>query len=78
MGVVGRFGVMSVVRSGKRHARGVHRGLRDVLAGPRDNAAPPVIRRKAGSPATDRDARRRDVARFGGDVERREPVALSK
>lgn len=78
MGVVGRFLTMDVVRHGRRYARGVRSGLRDVVVGPRYRAAPPVVRRKVGSPATDRDARRRDVDRFGGDVERREPVALSK
>jgi hypothetical protein len=37
-----------------------------------------VIKRQVGSPATDRDARRRDTRTFGGDIERRERIVLTK
>jgi hypothetical protein len=79
MGIVGRFRVVHVVRkSGEMYASGVRSGLRGLLSGPRYRAAPPVIKRQVGSPATDRDARRRDTRTFGGDVERRERIVLTK
>lgn len=70
---------MSMVRSGGEiYARGVRNGLRGLVRGPQFRAAPPVIKRRVGSPATDRDARRRDMRTFGGDIGRRERVVLIK
>lgn len=78
MGIVGRS--MGVIRnSGVMYVRGVRSGLRGLVRGPQYRAAPPVIKRRVGSPATDRDARRRDMRAFGGDVDRRErEIALTK